>query len=119
GPALAEASSPPTSLFLSTPSPLPVARASGWAGGPGHPDSAVSKRREVKGGEAVVGERDAGGKTSVRVPGRLGDSRWFPPRPSWKGFAEPALRKGNFLGAWKNCHPLCALSSSVGERWRR
>lgn len=94
---------PPTSLSLfpyTASAPMPVGekawatRGPGW--GAGHPNPAVSKGRELKGGEDRERGRDAEERHQFSIPQwlQIFTLVFFPPLPSWKGEAGTSTSKG-------------------------
>lgn len=102
----------PTPLFLSTPRPAACRQglSPGWRARPPQLPRFKAQRVERRGGRrGGEGHRRKGLSQSPRRP------RGFALVPSWsllKREADPALRSGNFPGAWKTCHPVRALCSS-------
>lgn len=72
----------------------------GLAGGPGHPNPAVSKGRELKGGESCERGRDAEERHQFSIPQwpQIFALVFFPPLRSWKGEAGTNTSKGKLLG---------------------
>ena len=94
-PLLQVAPAPPPALKGTGP-----AATAGPAGRPGHPNPAVSKGRELKGGEDLERGRDAEESPQRGIPRWLQISTlvFFPLFPPGRVRREPALQRGNFLG---------------------
>lgn len=88
-------------LLCAATAPLPVGGGSlqlqeGLVGRPGHPRPAVSKGRELKGGEDRERGRDAEGRHQFSIPQwlQIFTLVFFSPLPSWKGEAGTSTSKG-------------------------
>lgn len=88
-------------LLCAATAPLPVGGGSlqlqeGLGGRPGHPGPAVSKGRELKGGEDRERGRDAEGRHQFSIPQwlQIFTLVFFSPLPSWKGEAGTSTSKG-------------------------
>lgn len=90
----------------------PATTGPGWKAWPLQP--AVSKNRELKGGEGRERGRDAEERHQFSIPQwlQIFTLVFFPPLPSWKGEAEPALQRGNFLVCGRTCYLALALPIS-------